>query len=228
MVQWVGVETIKRINIFTGHYGSGKTEIAVNFAIYMQKTGDKVKIIDLDIVNPYFRTKDAGRQLADLGIELVVSEFANTNIDLPSLPSGISSAFDQKDRMVVFDVGGDDDGAMALGRYFGNFAKEDYDMYFVINTKRPFSDNVLDIVELAKNIEYTSRLKLTGIINNTNLQAQTQVKDLLESFKVVEEVSRVLGIPIVYVSGTKEIIEKLPDYIKNKGFELELFLKMPW
>ena len=130
----------KRVTLFAGHYGSGKTNLAVNFALQMRNNGKNVKIADLDIVNPYFRTKDSAKVLSDAGIELISPAFANTNLDLPALPAQVYSLVQQKDFYAVMDIGGDDRGAFALGRYRDYILEEnDYEMIFVANFYRPLT-----------------------------------------------------------------------------------------
>jgi len=218
----------RRINIFTGHYGSGKTEIAINFAFFLKKYYNKVSIVDLDIVNPYFRTKDAADILKEHGIQVIASEFANTNVDIPALPAEIISVFQDKDSLVIFDVGGDDAGATALGRYNKYFRSEPYDMFFVINTKRPLTREKQDIVALLRSVEASSRLKVTKLINNTNLQNITTIADLLEGHEIIENISREIDVPIEYITGTSEILSQLPDHVKDKALEIKRYLQLPW
>ena len=155
---------MKRINIFTGHYGSGKTEIAINYALKLKEKHEKVVICDMDIVNPYFRTNDAREFLTEKGIRVIAPDYACTNVDIPVLPGDILSVFSDKETYAVLDIGGDDDGAVALGQYFRYMKDEDYNMFFVLNTLRPLSSTIEDIKELAANIEYISRLKITSLI----------------------------------------------------------------
>ena len=217
-----------RLNIFTGHFGSGKTEFAINFAIYLKKYYNKVSIVDLDIVNPYFRTKDAEEILIRKGIKVIAPTFANTNVDVPILPSEIISVFQDKDCYVVFDVGGDETGAVALGRYYQYFSRENYRMFFVINSKRPLTDMEDDTIDLLREVEKKSRLRVTDLINNTNLSYSTTIENVLEGQKKIENISREINVPITYISGTEQIIFQLPEKLKNKAFPMELYLKMLW
>ncbi len=219
---------MKRINIITGHYGSGKTEIALNMALELKKQHDNVIICDMDIVNPYFRTNDEAEFLAKNGIRLIAPDYASTNIDIPILPGDVLSVFNDKDAYAVLDLGGDDDGAVALGKYHHYLKDEDYDMFFVLNALRPDTMNVDDIKALAQNIEIMSRAKITGLINNTNLSYLTEAKHLCESLEFGETVAKELGVPLKYITGTPEILTALPDNLKNKAFPLELFMKLPF
>ena len=219
---------MKRINIITGHYGSGKTEIALNMALELKKHHDNVIICDMDIVNPYFRTNDEAEFLEKKGIRLIAPDYASTNIDIPVLPGDILSVFNDKDAYAVLDLGGDDDGAVALGKYHHYLKEEDYDMFFVLNALRPDTMNVDDIKILAQNIEIMSRAKITGLINNTNLSYLTEEKHLCESLEFGEMAAKELGVPLRYITGTQKALTALPDNLKNKAFPLELFMKLPF
>jgi len=218
----------KRINIFTGHYGSGKTEISINFALFLKKYYNKVVIVDLDIVNPYFRTKDVAKQLERQGVQVIAPAFANTNVDIPVLPAEVISVFQDKESMAVFDVGGDDVGATVLGTYNRYLNKEPYDMFFVINPKRPLTKSEQDVIQLLKDIENSSRLKVTKLINNTNLQNITTVEDVINGQNIIENISKEINIPISYIVGTDKIIAQLPTNLRAKAFEIKRYLELPW
>lgn len=213
------------INIITGHYGSGKTEFAINYALKKRSEGKNVTICDLDIVNPYFRTSDVKNFLSEKGINVVASEFASSNVDIPVLPSEILSVF-ASDNEAVFDVGGDEDGAVALGGFFNYIKNKDYRMYFVVNAMRPMTANEDDISELAHKIEETSRLKITDVVNNTNLSYLTEPSHILNSADLIEKCAEKLGTKVTYISGKKEILKDIPQ--KEKHFELETFMNLPF
>ena len=219
---------MKRFNIITGHYGSGKTEFALNLAFLSKEWYNRTVIADLDIVNPYFRTNDVMQTLKDKGIDVVASAYASSNVDIPALPAEMASVFDNPERFVVLDVGGDEDGAAVLGRFSPRIKNEDYEMIMVINAKRPLSSTAEEIMELMSEIERTSRLKITGLVNNTNLSYQSTVEDLLEGQKVVEEVSERTGLPILYIAGTKEILDALPQNLNYPRLCLELNMHLPF
>ena len=216
---------MKRINIITGHYGSGKTEIAINMALKLKEEHDNVVICDMDIVNPYFRTNDAKAFLEEKGIRVISPDYASTNIDIPVLPGDILSVFTNKDCYAILDLGGDDDGAVALGQFFRYLKDEDYEMYFVINSLRPDTSNIEDIKILAANIEYTSRAKITGVINNTNLSYLSEADHLADSLDFVEKAAKELGVEVKYITGTKEILRGISD---PRAMEIELFMKLPF
>jgi len=212
----------KRITLFAGHYGSGKTNIALNYARHLKRTGARVVIADLDIVNPYFRTKDSAAQLSAEGIELVVSDYANSNVDFPALPKEIYAVVappaDSNIRTfehsniprVVLDVGGDDRGALALGRYVDDIkAGGDYEMLGVINAARPLTRTPKDTVEVLREIEGAGRLPFTGLVNNTNLGPDTKVEDIIASMAYADEVAQLMGVPIVFTACRADLVQEL-------------------
>ena len=207
---------MKRVTIFSGHYGSGKTNVAINYAIDLQKKGHQVSIADLDIVNPYFRTKDSEQLFKNEGIELIALPFANTSVDLPSLPSAAYGLFDRKEKKVIIDLGGDDRGALALGRFVPRILEEnDYEMVFTVNFYRPLTTTVEEAYEVFREIEYASRLKFTKIVNNSNLGVETTAEDVLSSVEYAKEVSRFTGLPIFCTSVNQTLYTELEGKIEN-------------
>lgn len=199
---------MKRITLFAGHYGSGKTSIAVSYAKYLKSKGLNVKIIDLDIVNPYFRTKDSEADLKEWGIEVISSAYANTNLDAPALPKEISAAICEKDTYLVIDVGGDDRGAVALGRYAPDIKEDDYEMLFVANCYRPLTRTPKDALEVMGEIEVASKLIFTAIVNNSNIGDETTEEDILKSVDYINELSTLSNLPVkmtTSVIDTKQI-----------------------
>ncbi len=206
----------KRVSIFAGHYGSGKTNIAVNYALALKKYNDNVSIADLDIVNPYFRTKDSAKVLDLNGIRLISSKYAGTNVDTPALPSDIYSIFDDKNVFGVIDVGGDDRGALALGRYAPMILSENnYEMFFVINKYRYLTSTPEETLEVMKEIESAAGIKFTAVINNSNLGTETTEQVVLNSIKYAEEVAKLAGLSVKYTTVCPDVYEKLKDKIKN-------------
>ena len=203
----------KRITLLCGHYGSGKTNVAVNMAYDQKAKYDRVAIADLDIVNPYFRTKDSAKEFDALGIELIASEYAGSNVDIPALPQQIYSICDQKDKQVIIDVGGDDRGAYALGRISPAILEENnYEMLFVINCFRPLTRDAESTIEVMREIEYAAKIKFTAIVNNSNLGEETTKDDVLRSLSYAEEISQKTGLPIKCTS----VYNKLYDDLKNE------------
>lgn len=200
----------KRVTLFAGHYGSGKTNIAVNYALKMSAEGRKVVIADLDIVNPYFRTKDSAEELQKAGVRLISSEYANTNVDMPALPQDMYSITDDKSEYAVLDIGGDDRGAYALGRYAAAIKTEnDYEMLFVVNCFRPLTKTVADTLEVMREIETACSMKFTAIVNNSNLGEETQAEDVINSMAYAEELSRATGLPIKMTAVKEELYDEI-------------------
>ena len=204
----------KRITLLCGHYGSGKTNLAVNMALDLSRDHDHVVIADLDIVNPYFRTVDSEEDLREAGVKLVVSSYANSNVDIPALPQEMYSLVDDRSLTCVVDVGGDDRGAYALGRISGAIREEnDYDMFLVINRYRPLTPDAESTLEIMHEIEAAASLPFTGIINNSNLAAETEPETVLASVDYAKEVAALAGLPLVMTSVEKSVAERLEGRI---------------
>lgn len=218
----------KRVTIIAGHYGSGKTNIAVNYAIKLADDGKKVSVADLDIVNPYFRSKDSKDVMEAKGIRFISSDFANSNVDTPALPAEAYAITDDKSSCAVVDVGGDDRGALALGRYAPEILKEnDYEMLFVINKYRPLTSDAVSCVEIMREIESACGIKFTGIINNSNLGTDTEEKHIENSFSYADEVASLSGLPIVMTTVDKRLYDSLCDK-KENIMPLELYVRQSW
>ena len=219
----------KRLTLFAGHYGSGKTNIAVNYALTLAAEGKKVCIADLDIVNPYFRTADSTRQLENAGVEVVVSQFANSNVDLPSLPAEAYRLVEDHSTYGVMDIGGDDRGAYALGRYTPFILKEnDYRMVFVANSYRPLTRTPQEALEVMREIEKACGIPFTHIVNNANLGCETTPQTLLDAVPYMQELSKLSGLPIWLHTAEITVAEGLegkldgvfPLQLQEKYFDL--------
>ena len=197
-----------RAIIITGHYGSGKTNIAVNLALEFADAGEKVCIIDLDIVNPYFRTADFDKLFEDKGIYLVAPQYANTNLDIPSLGFDLAALLRQYDRVVI-DVGGDDAGAIALGQYSTVLKNFGYDMIYVVNSFRYLTSTPEEAIELLRDIELVSSLKATAVVNSSNLGAATTAEDVLGSVEYAKAAADAAGIPLLFTAAKRDI--SVPD-----------------
>ncbi len=206
----MNVQSMKRVTLLAGHYGSGKTNIAVNLALALRKTRDRVTIADLDIVNPYFRTKDSADALREAGVSLISSPYANTNLDIPALPQELYALTDDRGATAVIDVGGDDRGALALGRISGALVEEgDYEMLLVVNTYRPLTRDVPSLLEVKDEIETAAKMPFTGIVNNANLGAETTAEDVLRSVPLVEEMAKASGLPIRFTAVEARLYDAL-------------------
>ncbi len=218
----------KKITIFAGHYGSGKTNLAVNYAFYLKRSHDKVAIADLDIVNPYFRTKDSEGILTAAGIRLITSDYSNTNVDVPAMPSATKAVFDDPELYSVLDVGGDDRGALALGRYASMIhARNDCEMLMVINQYRPLSGDAQSVAEIREAIEKASHICFSGIVNNSNLGKETTAQTILNSIAFAGEVSRMTGLPLKFTSVREDLYPELIDTVPE-AMPVKIYFKQEW
>ena len=202
----------KRLTLFAGHYGSGKTNIAVSYSLYLRALGYPVTVADLDIVNPYFRTKDSARVLQKAGIELICSPFANSNLDVPAMPPEVYRLVAGRESYGVLDIGGDDRGALALGRYVPEIREENnYEMLFVINRSRPLTRDLEGTLEVMAEIEAACGLPFTAIVNNTNLGKHTTAADILASEDYAKAVAEKTGLPIKMTTVNHTLLQDLPE-----------------
>jgi hypothetical protein len=218
----------KRIRIITGHYGSGKTEFAVNYALALAASGKKTAIADLDIVNPYFRSREMEPMFNQKGIRVVSSSVKGIGGDIPALSAEILTLFQDKSYEAVFDVGGDKAGSTALGRFHEYLDREPYDMMFVMNANRRQTKDKEGAIKYLRFIEEGSRQRVTALVNNTHLCGETTLDDILRGQKVCEEVSEALGLPIKYVAVEKKFVQMLPDNIQDIVFPIDLYMLKPW
>ena len=192
---------MKKITIVTGHYGTGKTTYSVNLALEAARTGEPVTIVDLDIVNPYFRTADFGSLFAEHGVTMITPDYANSNVDIPVLNFDLERIASDPGYLIV-DVGGDDAGATALGRYAEAFAQygEQLDMLYVINCYRYLTSTPQEALEMLYEIEQASHMKHTGIVNNSNLGSETTAAHIESSLPFARELARQAGLPLLYTT----------------------------
>jgi len=206
----------KRLTLFAGHYGSGKTNIAVNYALLLAGEGKKVCIADLDIVNPYFRTKDSAKVLEAAGIDLISPQFANSNVDLPALPAASYRLVQDFSSHGIMDIGGDDRGAYALGRFVPSILQEDnYRMIFVANCYRPLTRTAEDAMEVMREIEAACGLRFTDLVNNSNLGSETTPQTVLDSMEFMAELSRLSGLPVFATTARADVAAELHKTIDN-------------
>ena len=219
----------KRLTLFAGHYGSGKTNIAVNYALHLAQLGKPVCIADLDIVNPYFRTKDSAAELTAAGVDLVSPHFANTNVDLPALPAESYRLVQDQNTYAIMDIGGDDRGAYALGRFTPFIQEENnYRMVFVANPYRPLTRTPEDALEVMQEIEAACSLPFTCIVNNANLGSETTPDTVLAATEYMEQLSKLSGLPIWLTTAEQSVAKGLigktepllPLKLQEKYFDL--------
>lgn len=222
---------MKKITVLYGNYGSGKTELALSIALGLKRTYEDVSLVDIDIVNPYFRSSEHRKMLEENGIRVLAPAYANTGVDLPTLPPGIYSVF--KGGYAVFDCGGDPVGAAALGalKEFFDRAREDTEALFVINTKRPFQENAERIFESFERIQRSARLLADGFVLNANLGAETTGEELAAGYETAKQLIDMTGVPLKYVSGTESSLKRFeelcPEYT-GETITLHILMRPEW
>lgn len=216
----------KRITLLCGHYGSGKTNVAVNMAFDLKDRYDKVAVADLDIVNPYFRSKDSSEDFKKRDIRLIVSDYANTNLDIPALPQDMYAITDDRSLKCVLDIGGDDRGALALGRLAPKIVEEnDYEMFMVINKFRPLTPDALSTLEVMREIEYAGGIRFTGLINNSNLGNETTSEEVIKSMEYAKQLEEISGVKLKLTTCKADLYDDLKGKIENL-FPLKLQKKI--
>lgn len=218
----------KRIRVIIGHYGTGKSEFSVNYAIKLAEMGRKVALGDIDIVNMYFRSREKAEKLEELGIKVIGSQIKSPAVEVPSISAEIYAPLQDESYDLILDVGGDVVGARALGRYVDYFKEDNYDMFFVLNANRPETQTVEKVVEYMTKIEDVSRAKITGIINNTHLLKSTTVEDVLRGQELALKVQEKTGIEIKYISVLKNVVPDLPPNLQGEIFPIDLIMRDEW
>ena len=223
----------KRIRIIVGHYGSGKSEFSVNYAMQLAKQSKdpnkKVAIADLDVVNPYFRSREKEDFLAQIGVESFSSPLKNSTLDLPAVSAEIRKPVIDETYEYVMDVGGDDVGARVLGSIKDIMKKSDYDMFLVINANREYTTNADEVIRYMHSIMGASGLNITGLINNTHLLWDTRTEDILKGEKLAKEVSEKTGIPLKYTVYPSYLdISTIKDEISSEIFTVDMIMREKW
>lgn len=219
----------KRIRIITGHYGSGKTEFAVNYVKRLREISNKrVAIADLDVVNPYFRSREKETELNAMNIEVFSSELKGNSMDLPAVSPTVMGPMSNHSFDYVIDLGGDHVGARALARFSHLIDEDDYDMFFVLNANREQTSTAEGVIEHIRKIEIISKIKVTGLINNTHLVRESTKEEVLKGQELAKEVSKLTNIPIRYVSCLREISKELPKDIQGEIFPIDMQMRETW
>nr|WP_312578566.1 ATP-binding protein [Sedimentibacter sp.] len=220
----------KRLVIITGHYGSGKTEFSVNYAVKMKEKYKNVSLADLDIVNPYFRSREKKAFLEKLGIHVLDSSINNNQtLDLPALPAGIMGIITNVNIKAILDIGGDPVGARVLARFSEQIKKMEYDLFYVINGNRPETQTKEDVIRYLKDIEKTSGLKVTGLINNTHMLKDTSIQDVESGHELTKDVSWEIDVPIRYEAAMRKTADNIiNEEIKAKLFPINLYMREEW
>jgi hypothetical protein len=199
----------KRVTVFVGHFGSGKTEIALNGALELAAAGDPVTLADLDVVKPYFRSRAARDILADAGIRLLAPDGENTHSDLPIIVPQIRSALQDPACRLVMDAGGDDNGAKVLGSLADVMPEAETSCLAVLNFRRPSTPDPTGAVAMVRDIEAAARISITGLVSNTHLMGETTAQIVMEGYRMAVETSRLLGVPVVAATATDELALEL-------------------
>ena len=220
----------RRIRIITGHYGSGKTEFAVNYVKKLRESVDgRVAIADLDIVNVYFRSREKKEELEEKGIQVIASNLDTAVADVPAVSGAMTMPVINKEYQYVVDLGGNDVGTLVLGRIKPLLDHAEADFFMVVNAYRPNTSTPEGIIEQMENLEYAAGLKVTGFINNTNLVRETTAECLLHGDEVLKEVTKRTGVPVKYVSYVKDVMtEEIPEGLSGELFPMEFNMRKNW
>lgn len=219
----------KRIRLFIGHYGSGKSEVSINYVTTLRKQVEgEVALADLDVVNVYFRTREKKDLMKELGITPIDSSIETTTLDVPAVSAEIMRPLHDKSVNYVIDVGGDNVGGRVVGRFAKQFEQDDYDMFYVVNANREKTQTAKEVLGYIDAIEASSKLKVTGLINNTHLLRETTVEDVLKGQEVVREVSKIKNIPIKYVCCIESILDQIPKDLEGEILPIKLYLREDW
>ena len=220
----------RRIRIITGHYGSGKTEFAVNYVKKLRESVDgRVAIADLDIVNVYFRSREKKEELEEKGIQVIASNLDTAVADVPAVSGAMTMPVINKEYQYVVDLGGNDVGTLVLGRIKPLLDHAEADFFMVVNAYRPNTSTPEGIIEHMENLEYAAGLKVTGFINNTNLVRETTAECLLHGDEVLKEVTKRTGVPVKYVSYVKDVMtEEIPEGLSGEPFPMEFNMRKTW
>ena len=219
----------KRIRLFIGHYGSGKSEVSINYVTTLRKQVEgEVALADLDVVNVYFRTREKKDLMKELGITPIDSSIETTTLDVPAVSAEIMRPLHDKSVNYVIDVGGDNVGGRVVGRFAKQFEQDDYDMFYVVNANREKTQTAKEVLGYIDAIEASSKLKETGLVNNTHMLRETTVEDILKGQEVAREVSKIRNIPIKYVCCLESLVDKLPTDLEGDILPIKLYLREDW
>lgn len=219
----------KRVRLFIGHYGSGKSEVSMNYVTMLRELVDgEVALADLDVVNVYFRTREKKDLMRQLGITPIDSSIQTTTLDVPAVSAEVMRPLHDDKVNYVLDVGGDNVGGRVVGRFAEHFKPEDYDMFFVVNANREKTQTAQEVLGFIDAIETSSKLKVTGLVNNTHLLRETTVEDVLKGQEVVREISKIKNIPIKYVCCLESLVDKLPKNLEGDILPVKLYLREEW
>ena len=217
----------KRLTLFAGHYGSGKTEYAVNLALHLAQTTENVALADMDIVNPYFRSYEQAKRLEDAGIRVIVTSCGGI-ADIPAINPEVMSIFQQEKWTGVLDIGGDPIGARVLARFAHQLKSEDFDLLFVLNANRPETKDVESALQYMQGIEAECRQKVTGIVNNTHLCGETTAEEILKGARLAQELSERTSLPVIHHAVQRKFVEQVQDKLSEPILPMNIYMKKPW
>ncbi|HZK01139.1 MAG TPA: ATP-binding protein [Tissierellaceae bacterium] len=218
----------KRVRIVIGHYGSGKTEFSVNYAAKLAQNNKKAMLVDLDVINLYFRSREKAEELESMGVRVIGGAIDANAIDIPTIPAEVVVAFEDESYDAVLDVGGDPDGTRTLGRYTNYLTEGNYDMFFVLNANRPETQTVEKAMEYMIKIQDVARAKITGIVNNTHMLKSTSIDDVLKGYDLSLKISEKTGVPLRYNVVLKDLASQLPQDLEGEIFPIELYMREEW
>ncbi len=221
-------ETLGQTILLAGHYGSGKTNIALNLAVLLRRAGRDVTVIDLDIINPYFRLADGNSILDQYGIDHIAPVYANTNVDIPALPPRIHSLLSDPTGTLILDVGGDDTGAAALGGFAEAIVQRGYEMLLTVNPFRPFTETEQDARQVAADIEQAARLKFTGLAANPNLGRETTAETVLGAWPFCRDLAEQLNLPVVLTAVRQDLYTAVEGSVTGPLLPIEILQKPGW
>ncbi len=227
------VERDKRVRVITGHYGSGKTEFAVNYAVALAQAADKVALCDLDIVNPYFRSREQEEMLRKQGVEVLYSSLKGASIDIPALSAQVTGPLIDQSYDYVMDLGGNDVGVIALNRFQNFINWDEAELFLTVNVFRPDTCTPEGVMAQMAQIERAAGAKITGLINNSNLVRETTWDCLVEGDRILREVTAATGVPVRYISYVKELcrdedVAATSGNMKGELFPMTYFMREAW
>ena len=231
-----GRNSMKRITLIVGHFGSGKTEFSMNLIMDMKKKNERVAILDLDIANPYFRSRENQAMLLENGIDIHYNSYGyDITEDMPALSATIRAPLEDGDCKVVADVGGNNSGAMVLNQFRKYFTDDESEMLCVMNANRPDTESCELMIESIRSLEDITGLKAKGLINNTHMLKETTADDIIKGYRMCQEVSEITGYPIVWNTCRKDLLPELEKRLAEEGigdefviYPIQLYMRPDW
>lgn len=221
--------TNNRLTIFVGNYGSGKTELSMNYALNLARQGRRVALVDLDIINPYFRSREKAGLLESQGVHVVLPQAEYVMSEAPAVPPEVAGFIANQEYHVVIDVGGDNTGATALGRFADLIKDTGYRMLLVVNTNRPDTDSPLGILAVMHSIEAASGLSVTALVSNTNLAWETDLELVQQGNEILEQVSRQAGLPIDFIVVESSLYQQVKEHFPHRQvFPIDIMMRLQW